>query len=322
MDVVIIPRDARLNRSENSLVVTSGDGRKVIPLRGVKHVICMGGGSITIPLLKDMGRNGIRFTILDAGGRFLGAFEPEEERPSGRVRIGQAKLFLDEHRRLPIARSIVLAQIRSIRGLLQRYRRNGVSELDQSIEGVGAALEIAHASEDIPTLMGVEGRARAFLHDAFGQISSLARLQRRIRRPPPDPVNCLMSFFNVMLYSACSSELAKTHLDRSVAFLHSPGAGRLSLSIDMAEPFRPILSDALLLSIFRRKQVDETWFDRKPGICLLNEKGRTKATQRFWSRIEESHENISLRRSIFRQCISLEREALGVGQFKPFVWRG
>lgn len=322
MDVVIIPRDARLNRSENSLVVTSGAGRKVIPLRGVKHVICMGSGSITIPLLKDMGRNGIRFTILDAGGRFLGAFEPEEERPSGRVRIGQAKLFLDEHRRLSIARSIVLAQMRSIRGLLQRYRRNGVSELDQSIEGVGAALEKAHGSEDIPTLMGMEGRARAFLHDAFGRISSYARLQRRIKRPPPDPVNCLMSFFNVMLYSACSSELAKTHLDRSVAFLHSPSAGRLSLSIDMAEPFRPILSDALLLSIFRRKQVDETWFERKPGICLLNEKGRTKATKRFWSRIEESHENISLRQSIFRQCISLEREALGVGEFKPFVWRG
>lgn len=322
MDVVIIPRDARLNRSENALVVTSDAGRKVIPLRGVKHVVCMGGGSITIQLLKDMGRNGIRFTILDAGGRFLGAFEPEEERPSGRVRIGQAKLFLDEYRRLSIARSIVEAQMKSIRGLLQRYRRNGTCGLNSSIEGVEAALEIAHDSEDIPTLMGAEGHARAFLHDAFGLISSHAQLHRRIRRPPPDPVNCLMSFFNMMLYSACSSELSKTHLDRSIAFLHSPGTGRLSLAIDMAEVFRPILSDALLLSIFRRDQADETWFDRKPGICLLNEKGRTKATRRFWSRIEESHENVSLRQSIFRQCISLEREALGVGQFEPFVWRG
>ena len=322
MDVVIIPRDARLNRSENSLVVTSESGRKVIPLRGIKHVICMGGGSITIPLLKEMGRNGIRFTILDAGGRFLGAFEPEEERPSGRVRIGQAKLFLDQDRRLSIAQSIVLAQMKSIRGLLQRYRRNGTTGLDPSIEGIDAATEIASNSEDIPTLMGAEGHARAFLHDAFGLISPQAQLQRRIRRPPPDPVNCLMSFFNMMLYSACSTELSKTHLDRSIAFLHAPGTGRLSLSIDMAEVFRPILSDALLLSMFRREQINETWFDRSPGICLLNEKGRTKAVQRFWSRIEESHENVSLKQSIFRQCISLEREALGIGQFKPFLWRG
>ena len=96
MDTVIIPRDARLNRSENALIISSDAGRKAIPLNGIKHVLCMGGGSITIPLLKDMGRRGIRFTVLDAGGRFLGAFEPEEERPSGRVRVGQVELFLEQ----------------------------------------------------------------------------------------------------------------------------------------------------------------------------------------------------------------------------------
>ena len=81
MDVVIIPRDARLNRHENALVVTSAAGRKSIPLNGVKHVLCMGEGSISIRLLKDMGRRGIRFTVLDGYGGFLGAFEPEDERP-------------------------------------------------------------------------------------------------------------------------------------------------------------------------------------------------------------------------------------------------
>ena len=96
MDTVIVPRDARLNRHENALVVTSDAGRKSIPLNGVKHVVCMGNGSISIPLLKDMGRRGIRFTVLDAYGGFLGAFEPQEEAPSGRVRVGQAALYLDE----------------------------------------------------------------------------------------------------------------------------------------------------------------------------------------------------------------------------------
>ena len=322
MDVVIIPRDARLNRHENALVVTSDSRRKTIPLNGVKHVVCMGNGSITIPLLKDMGRRGIRFTVLDAGGRFLGAFEPEEESPSGRVRVGQAQLFLDEIARLAIARAIVGAQIKSMRGLLQRYRRNGTMGLDPSLEGLQSAIDIADGATSIEVLMGAEGHARAFLHDAFRRISPDAKLARRVRRPPPDPVNCLMSFFNMLLYSACANELAKTHLDRSVSFLHSPGTGRRSLSIDMAETFRPILSDALLLSIFRRRQIDESWLNRNPGVCLLSEKGRIKATQRFWSRIEERHGNLTLRQAIHRQCLSLVREALGVGQFRPFMWRG
>lgn len=322
MDTVIIPRDARLNRHENALVVTSDAGRKAIPLNGVKHVLCMGDGSISIRLLKDMGRRGIRFTVLDAGGRFLGAFEPEDETPSGRVRVGQAALFLDETGRLRIAKAIVSGQVRSMRGLLQRYRRNGTSGLDVAIEGIESALDLVQGVTSIEALMGVEGQARAFLHDAFGTISEDASLPRRIRRPPPDPVNCLMSFFNMLLYSTCASELAKTHLDRSVSFLHAPGTGRRSLSIDMAEPFRPVLSDALLLSIFRRSHPDASWFDRKPGVCLLTEKGRIKATERFWSRSEERSGNLTLRQAIHRQCLTLEREALGVGQFKPFVWRG
>ena len=319
---MIIPRDARLNRHENALVVTSDAGRKSIPLQGVKHVLCMGDGSISIRLLKDMGRRGIRFTVLDAGGRFLGAFEPEDETPSGRVRIGQAQLFLDDHTRLRIAKAIVSAQACSMRGLLQRYRRNGTAGLEPSLEGIDGALEAIDRATTIEELMGAEGLARAFLHDAFGRVSSEAKLERRVRRPPPDPVNCLMSFFNMLLYSACANELAKTYLDRSVSFLHSPGTGRRSLSIDMAETFRPVLSDALLLSAFRRGQVDESWWSREPGVCLLSEKGRIKTTERFWSRIEERCGNETLRQAIHRQCISLEREALGIGRFKAFAWRG
>ena len=322
MDEVIIPRDARLNRHENALVVTSDAGRKSIPLNGVKHVVCMGEGSISIRLLKDMGRKGIRFTVLDAGGRFLGAFEPEDETPSGRVRIGQARLFLDEAARLRIARAIVSAQVKSMRGLLQRYRRNGTAALDPSLEGLERAIKIVDRATSIEVLMGAEGQARAFLHDAFGRISPDAKLERRVRRPPPDPINCLMSFFNMLLYSACANELAKTHLDRSVSFLHAPGTGRRSLSIDMAETFRPVLSDALLLSVVRRGQPDGSWFNRTPGVCLLSEKGRIKTTERFWSRIEEQCRNLTFRQTIHQQCLSLEREALGIGQFKPFVWRG
>ena len=322
MDTVIVPRDARLNRHENALVITSDAGRKAIPLNGIKHVVCMGDGSISIRLLKDMGRRGIRFTTLDAGGRFLGAFEPENETPSGRVRIGQAALFLDDCTRLRVAKTIVNGQVKSMRGLLQRYRRNGTTGLEAAIQGVESALDSVQGVTSIEALMGVEGLARAFLHDAFGVVSKDASLPRRIRRPPPDPVNCLMSFFNMLLYATCASELAKTHLDRSISFLHAPGTGRYSLSIDMAEPFRPVLSDALLLSIFRRGHPDTSWFDRKPGICLLTEKGRIKATERFWSRIEERSGNFTFRQAIHRQCLALEREALGVGQFKSFVWRG
>ena len=252
MDVVVIPRDARLSRRENALVVVSDAGRVPIPLSGVNHVVCMGNGSISIPLLKAMARRGIRFSVLDGWGGFLGAFEPEDDTPSGRVRIGQASLFLNEDERLRIAVAIVGAQVRSMRGLLQRYRRNGTGALEPPLNALDGVVAMVERADGVEALRGAEGQARACLHDSFGRIAPTARMKRRVRRPPPDPVNCLMSFFNMSLYAACAGELAKTHLDRSIAYLHAPGVGRRSLSIDMAETFRPILSDALLLAMFRR----------------------------------------------------------------------
>ena len=83
-----------------------------------------------------------------------------------------------------------------------------------------------------------------------------------------------------------------------------------------------MLSDALILSLFRRRQPDASWWVRTPGVCLLSEKGRIRVTERFWSRIEERSGGGTLRQAIHRQCLSLEREALGIGRFKPFVWRG
>ena len=55
MDTVIVPRDARLSRHENALVVISDAGRKAIPLNGVKHVVCMGDGSILHPPAEGYG---------------------------------------------------------------------------------------------------------------------------------------------------------------------------------------------------------------------------------------------------------------------------
>ena len=171
--------------------------------------------------------------------------------------------------------------------------------------------------------MGAEGQARAFLHDAFGRISPDAKLERRVRRPPPDPINCLMSFFNMLLYSACANELAKTHLDRSVSFLHAPGTGRRSLSIDIGGDFQAcaIVTHSFFLWSGGVNPTDPG-STGPPGVCLLSEKGRIKTTERFWSRIEEQCRNLTFRQTIHQQCLSLEREALGIGQFKPFVWRG
>ena len=308
MDVVIIPRDARLNRHENALVVTSDAGRKSIPLNGVKHVLCMGEGSISIRLLKDMGRRGIRFTVLDTGGRFLGAFEPEDETPSGRVRIGQARLFLDEASRLRIARTIVSAQVKSMRGLLQRYRRNGTAALDPSLEGLEKAIDIVDGATSIEVLMGAEGQARAFLHDAFERVSPDAKLERRMRRPPPDPVNCLMSSS-----TCCSTPRARTSSRRLIwievyHFSIHRGQGGVRSQSTWRRPSGRCYRTRSSCPYSGAVNSTDHGSTGLPGCACSARRGGIKTTERFWSRIEEQCGNLTFRQTIHRQCLSLERK--------------
>lgn len=53
----------------------------------------------------------------------------------------------------------------------------------------------------------------------------------------------------------CLCETYKTQLDTTISFLHEPGVSRYSLSLDIAEVFRPIIADRLIFSLLNRNQI-------------------------------------------------------------------
>ena len=69
--------------------------------------------------------------------------------------------------------------------------------------------------------MGAEGNVRASYYEAWTLFDEGLRFGPRRRRPPNNPINCLISWFNGLLYAAVRHEIAKTHLDDCVSFLHA-----------------------------------------------------------------------------------------------------
>ena len=49
------------------------------------------------------------------------------------------------------------------------------------------------------------------------------------------------------MYTAVLSEMYKTQLNPTISYLHEPGSRRFSLSLDIAEIFKPLLMDNLIL---------------------------------------------------------------------------
>lgn len=65
-------------------------------------------------------------------------------------------------------------------------------------------------------------------------------MSKRVKRPPDNPINALISFGNSLLYSKTITQIYHTHLNQSISFLHEPSEGRFSLSLDLAEAFNCI----------------------------------------------------------------------------------
>ena len=92
----------------------------------------------------------------------------------------------------------------------------------------------------------------------------------------------MLSFLYVLLTHDCRSALETVGLDPACGYLHVLRPGRPSLALDLMEEFRPHLVDRLALSLFNRKQIKNSDFNRlENGAFVMNDDAR-KAVLVAW----------------------------------------
>lgn len=133
-------------------------------------------------------------------------------------------------------------------------------------------------------------------------------MNKRVKRPPDNPINALISFGNSLLYTKTISAIYRTHLDQRISFLHSPSEGRFSLSLDISEVFKPVIVYKTIFELVNKKMlVVEKHFDKKVNYCILNEEGRNIFIKAFESRLETVFEHRKLKRKVtYRTAIKLD----------------
>jgi CRISPR-associated protein Cas1 len=169
--------------------------------------------------------------------------------------------------------------------------------------------------------MGIEGQIHQWYYAAWKHIDETLDFGQRVRRPPNNPINCLLSFLNQLTYTVVRHEIAKTHLDDTMALLHSAGTGRHSLSLDLAEPFKPVLADALIFRMVGRRMLSDNWFEQQEGVCLLSETGRRHVAEQFATRLEETYQGRTYREWIYQEALGIERHILGMQEYESFKRR-
>ena len=321
METLYVSKDAKIARESATLVVTTEAGKRRVPVKTLKQVVILGEAGLTTSALNLLGRSDVRVTVLDWHGNVTGSYEPMGSPAAGRVRLAQAQAVLDPSMRLILARRFVEGAIANILANL-RYRayRGGGEAIRAAIEEIEGRLPTVRAAESVPELMGAEGLARAAYYATWPAIDPALDFGRRVRRPPNNPVNCLLSWFNGLAYNAVRTEIAKSHLDDCLSFLHSPQEARASLALDVSEIFKPAICDTLIFEAFGRGTDMSAWFLEKDGVCRLSDTGRRRTLEMWVSKLETPGPRMgSLKQVIFEEVMKVERHVLGLAGYKP--WR-
>ena len=179
------------------------------------------------------------------------------------------------------ARRMIEGKIRNCRTLLRRNARGDVSN---TLDQLGRLAEATRSVRDFGELLGTEGTAaRLYFERLPSMLTEPARplaerfaLGGRNRRPPRDPVNALLSFCYALLTKDLVAVTLGVGFDPYLGVFHRSRYGRPALALDLAEEFRPLIADSVVLGVLNNGEIGESDFvSRAGGVALTPQARRT-----------------------------------------------
>jgi len=249
---------------------------------------------------------------------------PKRGQTSGRTVVNQVRAYEDSEHRRQLAAAIVRGSIHNMRTNVVYYNGRDC-DLGDVIEDLEAAAARVDESLPVDELLGTEATARKAYYRSFNEIlPSEFQLTQREYNPPPNEINSLISFGNSLVYANCVSAIRATALDPTISYLHEPGERRYSLSLDLADLFKPVLADRVLFRLVNRNQISDDDFETELGSCLLNESGRKTYTKELEETLERTVEHPTLNRKVSYQYLmrleayKLKKHLLTGEAYDPF----
>ena len=322
----------RLERKDNTLKFTPIDDEgnkqkpRFLPAENVGELYCFGNLDANSALYNFLGQQQIPIHFFDYYENYTGSFMPREALLSGKVLLAQTDFYKNKKKRMLIAQRILDGATFNMVKNLRYYDKRGkdLSEIIEIIEKLSSKIIV---TTEIDELMGIEGNIRKNYYDAFNLILNHFEMGGRSYRPPKNEVNALVSFGNMMCYSQCLRAIHQTQLNPLVSFLHQPGERRFSLSLDLAEIFKPILVDRVIFKVINKREIQPADFEPNLNAVLLKPKGKKKFVESFENRLNETIKHRSLNRHVSYkhliklECYKLVKHILEIDEYKPFkIW--
>ena len=317
----------RLYRQDNNIYFEKFDEMgerascKILPINAIDEIYMLAKVQIDTYTIAFLADNNILLHIFSPYQSFRGNFypnTPNSVNKSGFVLLCQLRSFDDPIKRAYIAREITRAHIINDAA---NCKRHGV-KFD-----VQPHLKALDAATNVPAIMAVEGAFQKLYYEKWNEIIADQRSFKftvRSKRPPADKINSFISYVNTRIYNICLSEIYKTELDPRIGFLHEPNYRALSLHLDLAEIFKPILGDTLIFNMLNKKEITAKDFQTDAGRIKFSNDAVQKIELKMISRLCETltvgDRELTWRQVIRREANKLKKCICEDAPYEGFRW--
>lgn len=301
-------KSGRLKRKDNTLEIVYADNtKKCIPVERVDDIYVMTELDFNTNLLNFLSPFGINVHFFNYYGFYTGTYCPKESLVSGKLLIKQVEHYNDKEKRLYIAKAFIESSSYNIYRNLTYYNNRG-KNLKDYMNDIDYLRKQIKLCKDVPELMGIEGNIRKSYYDSWNTIINQdIAFEKRVKNPPDNAINSLISYVNTIIYTRVLSEIYKTQLNPTISYLHEPSERRFSLCLDIAEIFKPIIADRLIFSMLNRRQITEKDFEANLNFTYIKEEARKNITREIDSRLQTKIKHKKLNREVsYEYLIRLE----------------
>ncbi len=324
---IYIFSNGRLKRKDNTLFFENEEGvRKFIPIENVNEIFAFGEIDMNTKVLNFLSQKEIILHYFNYYDYYAGSFYPREHYNSGFMILKQAEYYMDNQKRVFIAKNFIEGAAKNCLKILKYYERRGKS-LDIQITEIERLLGELNKQTEINQSMAIEGQIKQTYYQGLNAIieNEEFKFSGRNRRPPKDSINALISFSNSLIYTYCLSEIYQTHLDPRIGYLHSTNFRRFTLNLDVAEIFKPVIGDRTIFALLNKGIITHVDFEKALNGIVLNDKGRKKFLTYIDEKLKQTikhstlNRQVSYRRLIRLELYKLEKHLMGEKEYKPFV---
>ena len=284
----------------------------------ISSIIISAKVSVSSWAIDYLSKLGIVTHFISEEGVYLSSLIPYSRNQTGQTVVAQTISYIENGKRLAIAREMVMGIKQNILRNLRYYARK--ITVDKEIEKIE---NYQVSGNTVSSLMGIEGNIWSEYYSTFPKIYRGLDGFKRAFRPPPDPINSMISYGNSLLYSTALTSIITSGLNPSISYLHEPSDRAFSLALDIADVFKPVIVEQVIARIVNNNMAKDTYFAYRDNGCYLNEYGRKLLLSEYRNKLEStlktrSGRYLSYESIILEECYKLLKGIKGEAKYESY----